>query len=95
MEQIKFDFNNMFNFSVGDNHGVTEAELQEFLPKAQGAHEHLSKVLKDAKNRIKFSLEWTQLPYQDAGSIKNIQKLGKEISSKYQNVIFLGSAVHI
>ena len=90
MEQIKFDFNNMFSFSVGQNHGVTEAELQEFFPKAQGAHEHLSKVLKDAKSRTKFSLEWTQLPYQDAKFIKNIQKLGKEISLKYQNVIFLG-----
>ena len=90
MEQIKFDFNNMFSFSVGQDHGVTEVELQEFLPKAQSAHEHLCKVLKDAKSRIKFSLEWTQLPYQDAKFIKNIQKLGKEISLKYQNVIFLG-----
>ena len=90
MAQIKFDFNNMFSFSVGEKHGVTEAEIAEFLPKALAAHEHLSKVLQDAKCRLKFGLEWTRLPYQDAKTIKHIQGLGKEISAKYQNVIFLG-----
>ncbi|MGA2775410.1 MAG: glucose-6-phosphate isomerase [Candidatus Omnitrophota bacterium] len=90
MEQIKFDFNNMFSFSVGEKHGVTEAELVEFLPKARDAHEHLNKVLQDTKSRVKFGLEWVKLPYQEVKAINQIQNLGKEISAKFQNVIFLG-----
>ncbi|MFA5275901.1 MAG: glucose-6-phosphate isomerase, partial [Candidatus Omnitrophota bacterium] len=55
-----------------------------------GAHEHLSKIITDAKSRVKFGLEWVRLPYQGVKTIKQIQSLGKVISAKYQNVIFLG-----
>jgi glucose-6-phosphate isomerase len=37
-----------------------------------------------------LSLEWTQLPFQEASSVKKIQALGDEISKKYENVISLG-----
>ena len=37
-----------------------------------------------------MNLEWAKLPEQDKADIGQIQKLGREISRKYENVIFLG-----
>lgn len=90
MEDIKFDFNNMFSANIGDKHGVGESELKEISETTDKAHRHLSDLLKDSRNRINVALEWAQLPYQDAKDIKNIQSLGKEISDKYENVLSLG-----
>ena len=86
---LRFDFNNMFDSSVGE-HGVSQENLKEILPKAQSAASHLKKVISDPRARVKLNLEWAKLPEQDKGVIDRIQKLGKEISKKYENVIFLG-----
>ena len=90
MADIKFDFNNMFSFSVGKEHGVQESDIQEMAEDIKKAQEHLVKVIADLKNRVRLGLEWTQLPLQDKKTIKSIQVLGNEISDKYDNVIFLG-----
>jgi glucose-6-phosphate isomerase len=47
-------------------------------------------VITDSRNRIKLGLEWTQLPLQDKKTVKSIQALGDEISSRYDNIISLG-----
>lgn len=90
MEQIKFDFNNMFSFSIGDKNGVTENDLSDMLPSVNAAHGHLSKILSSQTQRIKLSLEWVNLPFQDKKTVQEIQELGSQISKKYENVLFLG-----
>ncbi len=90
MESIRFDFNNMFKANIGSAHGVEDSDISEISKKAERAHEHLSKVVNDSQSRIKLSLEWMRLPYQDAGFIKEIKALGDEIAKKYDNVISLG-----
>ena len=86
---LKFDFNNMFSFSVGD-HGVSQEDINEIMPDAQAAASHLKKIISNPQARVKLNLEWAKLPEQDKADIERIQKLGRQISKKYENVIFLG-----
>jgi len=86
---LKFDFNNMFSSSVGD-HGVSQEDINGMLLKAKNAASHLKTILSDPKARVKLNLEWAKLPEQSKADIGRIQKIGKEISKKYENVIFLG-----
>ena len=90
MKPIKFDFNNMFDFSVGAKHGVTDADLKKMMPQAKKAHTHLTKILANKNERVALSLEWAKLPFQSKSVISYIEKLGDEIASKYENVISLG-----
>ena len=86
---IKFDFNNMFSFSVGA-HGVSQQDIDEILPKAKKCSVHLKKIIANPQARIKLNLEWVALFQQDKDEIARIQKLGDLISKKYENVVFLG-----
>jgi len=86
---LKFDFNNMFSFSVGE-HGVSQQDINEILPEAQEAASHLKRIISNPKARVKLNLEWAKLPEQDKAVINQIEKLAKDISRKYENVIFLG-----
>ena len=90
MESIKFDFNNMFSANIRSAQGVEDKDLTEISAEVQKAHEHLSKVKGDERSRIKLSLEWMRLPYQDTKTLKEIQGLGNEIAKKYDSVISLG-----
>ncbi|MDD3345175.1 MAG: glucose-6-phosphate isomerase [Candidatus Omnitrophica bacterium] len=86
---VKFDFNNMFDSSVG-GHGVSRQDLEEALAGAQEAAAHLKKVIADPRTRVKLNLEWVKLPEQDKSVIGQINKLAREIRAKYDNVVFLG-----
>ncbi|MDD5432642.1 MAG: hypothetical protein PHO70_06640 [Candidatus Omnitrophica bacterium] len=90
MKDIKFDFNNMFSSNVGKTHGVEQSDIDQLMPSVHCADEHLKKILSSPSLRIKLGLEWANLANQDKNKIKEIQKLGKEISKKYDNVISLG-----
>ncbi len=90
MEQLKFDFNNMFSFNVGPEHGVSEVELAQMSAQISQAHQHLHKIISDQRLRINLGLEWARLPFQDQDAIKEIQRLGRQIAKKYENVLFLG-----
>ncbi|MFH1199412.1 MAG: glucose-6-phosphate isomerase [Candidatus Omnitrophota bacterium] len=90
MEQIKFDFNNMFSLNVGEKHGVTDGDLAGLSEAIAKAAAHLKKVLNNPKERIVLSLEWANLPFQDKETISHIQQLGDMIARKYKNVLFLG-----
>src|SRR3989338_2326318 len=90
MPALEFDFNNMFSFSIGRQHGVTVEELESSRKTVQKAHRHLMSIMKEADNRVKVGLEWTKSPFQDKKIIREIQRLGKEISEGYENIIFLG-----
>jgi len=86
---LQFDFNNLFDFSVQE-HGVSQQDIDEILPEVQKAAAHLKKIIADPSARIKLNLEWVNLPKQDKKEITVIEKLGRQISKKYENVLFLG-----
>ena len=86
---LRFDFNNMFSFSVGA-HGVSQQDIDEILPEARICAEHLKKIIANPQARVKLGLEWVNLFQQDKEEITKIQKIGTQISRKYENVIFLG-----
>lgn len=90
MESIKFDFNNMFDFSIGKEHGVEASDIESMSASIQEAHAHLTKITRDEKSRIKLGLEWARLPFQGKEVIKEVQNLGAEIAKRYENVLFLG-----
>jgi len=90
MREIRFDFNNLFSSSVGSAHGVEDNDIAEISEPLRKAHEHLTKVCADSRSRKKLSLEWTRLPEQNKETIRQIQKLGKEIAKRYENIISLG-----
>ena len=89
MKPIRFDFNNMFSFSVGQKHGVSDADLRSILPAACLAHKHLRKCLDSEANRVALGLEWADLPFQPKAEIDKILALSRQIR-RYENVLFLG-----
>jgi len=86
---LKFDFNNLFEFSV-QGHGVTQEEVKEILPQAALAAQHLKKIIADPAARVKLSLEWVKLPEQKEADIAAIEKIARLIKGKFENVLFLG-----
>lgn len=90
MGQIAFDFNNMFSFSVGKEHGVSEKEISSMRGLVKRSHDHLSAILNNRDNRVNLNLEWANLPMQDKKLIDSIQKTGDEIAAKYDTVLSLG-----
>ena len=86
---MKFDFNNMFDFSV-QGHGVTQDEIKDILPQAGQAALHLKKVIADPRARVKLNLEWVKLPEQKEADIAAIEKTARSIVKKFENVLFLG-----
>ncbi|MDD5155474.1 MAG: glucose-6-phosphate isomerase [Candidatus Omnitrophica bacterium] len=90
MQGINFDFNNMFSFNVGPRHGVTYLELSRMSAAIDKAHRHLSSIIKNDHNRVSLGLEWVNLSFQDRKTVNKIQLLGREISRKFKNIIFLG-----
>ena len=86
---LRFDFNNMFDFSVKE-HGVSQQDIDEILPEARLCALHLKKIIVNPKARVNLGLEWANLFQQDKEEIAKIQKLGAQISKKYENVVFLG-----
>ncbi|MBN1794817.1 MAG: hypothetical protein JW844_07635 [Candidatus Omnitrophica bacterium] len=90
MKQLQFDFNNMLSLNVGAKHGITDSELRHVAKKVREAHIHLQNIVASPENRAHLGLEWIVLPRQEEKAIRRIQRLGREISRGYENVIFLG-----
>lgn len=86
---LKFDFNNMFSLNIG-GHGVSQQDIDEILPEAKLCATHLKKIIANPQARVNLGLEWVTLFQQDKKEIAKIQKLGLQISRKYENVVFLG-----
>ncbi len=86
---LKFDFNNLFDFSV-QGHGVSQSEIDEIIPQVQKASAHLKKIIADAPTREKLNLEWVKLPEQKEADIVVVEKIARLINRQYANVIFLG-----
>lgn len=90
MGELKFDFNNMFGYSIGKAHGVTEKDLAGMSAFVKKAHKHLSGLIGSDENRVNLALEWMRLPFQNEETVAKIQELGQKIAENFENVIFLG-----
>ncbi len=90
MKGLRFDFNNMMAFNLGARHGVTPQDLASLKKAAARAHRHLMFLKKDRRSRINNSVEWLTLPFQDRKAYAAVEKMGREIAAKYENVISLG-----
>ncbi len=90
MNHIRFDFNNMFDFNIGKQHGVNLRQLKALGNKIKASHEHLQRVIKNPLSRLNVDLEWVRLPYQDKKTLQAVQWLAREIAANYENVISLG-----
>jgi glucose-6-phosphate isomerase len=90
MNDLRFDFNNLFASNVGAAHGVSESEINRFSGAVQEAHRHLRSLLDNPENRVNLGLEWAVLPFQEKKHILEVQKLGEEIAYKYESVLCLG-----
>lgn len=90
MEEIRFDFNNIFSGLIGPVHGVTEEDLNAITDSALKGVRHIGRLLEDRNARIALNLEWTHLPFQGEDMIREISSLGEIIAAKFDNVIFLG-----
>ncbi|PIQ86915.1 MAG: hypothetical protein COV73_04030, partial [Candidatus Omnitrophica bacterium CG11_big_fil_rev_8_21_14_0_20_43_6] len=86
---LKFDFNNMFDFNV-QGHGVSREEVYEILPQARQAARHLKKIITEPGARVRLNLEWVKLPEQKEEDIAAIEKIARQITKQYENVLFLG-----
>ena len=86
---LRFDFNNMFSFSVG-SHGVSQQDIDELLADARKADSRLKNIIADPRARVRLNLEWVKLPEQNEDVIAGIRKLASQIRAKYENVLFLG-----
>ena len=90
MEQIRFDFNNMLSANVGKRHGVAKEDLKSASAHAESAFRHFQRLIGDVHNRTNLNLEWVRLPFKNRIIIDQVQELGDEIASRYENVISLG-----
>lgn len=90
MAKIRFDFNNLFDFNVGKEHGVSLRELSRMSRLITRADRHFRHLINHPVNRRNLGVEWVKLYQQDEKLIRHIQNLGTEISGRYKNVIFLG-----
>lgn len=81
--QIKLDYNNMMKEFIGDD-GFTESELKNSAGIAKAAYEAVS------LNRGSNMMGWTELPYNQAEIVEDIQQTAKSIKKRFDNFVVLG-----
>jgi glucose-6-phosphate isomerase len=82
MSAIRFDITNVLAEAVGEEHGVTRAELEGIAPASLRA---LEAVLA----RRKTDLRWLDLPYQE-DSAREITDFASAVQGRFKNVCVLG-----
>ncbi len=90
MKRIKFDFNSMFDHSIGRKHGVSSHDMAAIKAPSAAAVKHLREIASDKDKRVRLGLEWMALPYQGKEDIARIASIGDMVAKKYKNVISLG-----
>ncbi len=78
--RIKLDVNNMFTNKVGEKHGFTKEEVNNYQEKVEKAH----------KNIQEAELGFMKLPYEQNEIIKEIVDLAEGYKGKYDNFVVLG-----
>ena len=72
--QLKFDFNNMMQSSIGEQ-GITEKEIESVLDKAQDSYAYFE------KNRGTGWMGWSELPYNQEDIVRDIIYTAAEVRS--------------
>ena len=81
--QLKFDFNNMMQSSIGEQ-GITEKEIESVLDKAQDSYDYFE------KNRGTGWMGWSELPYNQEDIVRDIIYTAAEVRAHYDNFVVLG-----
>jgi glucose-6-phosphate isomerase len=81
---ITVDFNNMTADFIGAKEGVSTRDLNKIKPLASAA----AKSYDDGRG--KGMMGWTELPYNQTETVRDILETAKEISEKFENFVVLG-----
>lgn len=81
--QIKFDFNNMMESSIGAQ-GIKESEIDALAQQAADAYAYFE------KNRGTGWMGWSELPYNQKDIVEDIIKTAADIRANYENFVVLG-----
>ncbi|MGE5279129.1 MAG: glucose-6-phosphate isomerase [Deltaproteobacteria bacterium] len=90
MKNFTFDFNNMMAHNIGSRHGIRPCDLRSLRGAVSRAHRHLVFLKKDRASRMNNSVAWLTLPYQRPGEYAAVERLGRRIARRYENVVSLG-----
>ena len=82
--QIKVDYNNMMADFIGNEQGFTDKELSSNKSFAEAAYATV------AAGRGTGMMGWTELPYNQAEIVKDINETAKDIRKKFDNFVVLG-----
>ena len=81
--QIKFDFNNMMESSIGDK-GISEKDIQAVTGKAADSYAYFE------KNRGTGWMGWAELPYNQEEIVRDIIYTAADVRAHYDNFVVLG-----
>jgi len=80
---IRLDYTNMMASAVGEEHGISEEELEALRPRAEEIHRHLM------KRREGGFLPFYELP-SNKKQVEEILPLAEELGERFENVVVLG-----
>ncbi|MFP4016152.1 MAG: glucose-6-phosphate isomerase [Halanaerobiales bacterium] len=78
--RIKLDVNNIFVDKVGEKHGISREEVENFADRVKKAHENISEA----------NLGFMELPYNQNQIIQEINDYVEENRDRYDNFVVLG-----
>ena len=81
--QIKFDFNNMMESSIGSQ-GITEKEIESYFDKTKSAYSFFE------NNRGKGMMGWSELPYNQESVVRDIILTAADVRANFENFVVLG-----
>lgn len=82
--QLKLDVNHLMADFLGDDKGVTRAEVDALKPMAQKAQQAVE------KNRGTGWLGWTELPYNQGDIVDDIENTARQICKDFEAFVVLG-----
>jgi glucose-6-phosphate isomerase len=83
MNNLKYDFSNLFADSIGEQHGLKQSDVEGLHDKAKKSHEKLSET------RARGDIGFYDLP-NDKANAEQILEVKKLICSRFENLVVLG-----
>lgn len=82
--KLRFDYNNMMAEFVGDQEGLTKADLESVRQKAEAAFDEVQ------AHRGTGMMGWTELPYNQDEIVKDILKTAETVRKNFKSFVVLG-----
>ncbi len=82
--RIRLDYTNMTADAIGEEHGITDKQLDDLQPITDEIHRQLT------ERRKAGELAFMDLPYQSKESLSKIIELSKYVRGKFDNFILVG-----